>query len=161
MTRIVVLNGPSSAGKSTLAEAVRELRGPRAVVVPIDRFYAMVHTGHPNDWAMYAALTGATFGAAAGFARAGFDVIVDIVFERRDCFEIAERVLAGFDPLYVAITASVEELERREQVRGDRPVGLARRQYAQVLHDVPYALALDTTHEPATSHANRVASLFA
>ncbi|MFT3694414.1 MAG: hypothetical protein QM831_14805 [Kofleriaceae bacterium] len=137
---VIVLNGPSSAGKSTIANALRD---DRTMICAIDQLFAMAPPAHPNTWALYAALTEATFGAAAGFARGGFDVIVDIVFERRTCFEIAERTLAGIEHAYIGVTAAIDVLERREATRGDRPAGLARRQHASVMHDVPYALIVD------------------
>jgi len=38
-----------------------------------------------RSWASYAALTGATLAAAIAFADAGYDVVVDTVFERAEC----------------------------------------------------------------------------
>jgi chloramphenicol 3-O phosphotransferase len=157
---IVVLNGPSSAGKSTLAKAVRGILGTHAVAVPTDRLASMAHPEHPLNWALYAALCDATFAAAAAFARAGFAVIVDTVFERRACFESAERAFSELHHRYVAVTCELDELDRREQARGNRPIGLARRQRDTVHHDVPYELRIDTTQTSVEDYAKRVAQLF-
>jgi chloramphenicol 3-O phosphotransferase len=156
---VIVLNGPSSSGKTTLSHAVRDLLGVRAVAVPIDRLFSMRHPAHPVSWEMFSALSEATFAAAAGFARNGFHVIVDTVFERRQCFETAEQVLAAFDRRYVAVTCRIEELELREHARNDRPIGLARRQQHSVLHDVPYDLTVDTAESTVGDCASQIARL--
>ena len=78
-----------------------------------------------RSWASYAALTGATLAAAVAFADAGYDVVVDTVFERAEC--------------------ATSLLEARERARGDRPVGQARGQADRVLHGAPYELVVDTT----------------
>lgn len=83
-------------------------------------------------------------------------MIVDIVFERRDCFESAERLLCDLDRCYVAVTCELAELDRREAARGNRPVGLARRQR---LHDARYVLHVDTTSASVADCAARVAAL--
>src|SRR5438034_4706850 len=114
---IVVLNGPSSAGKTTLANAVRDLLGTRAVVVPIDRLFSMMHPEHPRNWELFAALSDATFAAATAFAKAGFEVIVDTVFERRACFDSATCAFSDLTHHYVAVTCHIDELERRERAR--------------------------------------------
>jgi chloramphenicol 3-O phosphotransferase len=75
--------------------------------------------------------------------RAGFDVVVDTVFERRDCFDSARRAFAATPHFYVAVTCPLDDLQRREQSRGNRPPGLARRQHVEVFYDVPYTLELD------------------
>ena len=158
---IVVLNGPSSAGKSTLANAVRDQMGQRCTIVPIDRLFAFAHPEHPINWTLYFALTEATFAAATAMARADYDVLVDIVFERRDCLVSAVRALEGFRHHYVAVTCELEELEHREVARGNRPLGLARRQYGTVLHDARYGLQIDTTRAETADCAAQVVRLFA
>jgi chloramphenicol 3-O-phosphotransferase len=143
--RVVVLNGPSSAGKTTLAQAVRDALAPRAACVSIDQLYPCISTEHPNDWRQVRALTDATFAAAAALARGGFDVVVDTVFDRIDCVDIAKAALADFPRHFVAVTCPLDLLERREQARRDRPIGLARSQIDRVFHDVSYDLKLDTS----------------
>jgi chloramphenicol 3-O-phosphotransferase len=58
--RVVVLNGPSSAGKTTLAGAVRELAPATTMTVSIDQLMRCIAPTAPPTWAMYAALTDAT-----------------------------------------------------------------------------------------------------
>jgi len=141
---IVVLNGPSSAGKTTLARAVRDLRGPNAAALSIDQLYPSIAPAQSVDWPLFRALTEATFAAATAFARASLDVIVDTVFERSECLETARRMLAGHTYYLVAVTCPPEVLEQREMARGDRRRGLARGQHQRVLHGATYDLHIDT-----------------
>jgi chloramphenicol 3-O phosphotransferase len=157
---VVVLNGPSSAGKSTLGKATRKLLGTTCMVVSTDRLFSFAHPSHPLDTRLYATLTDATFGIAVTAATAGFDVIVDTVFERRECFESARRALASMQHFYVAVTCPLDQLEAREQARGNRPPGLARRQCAEVFYDAPYALELDTGRSTLEACVEQLAHLF-
>jgi chloramphenicol 3-O phosphotransferase len=158
---VVILDGPSSAGKTTLTKATRERLGATCMAVSLDRLFAFAHPAHPLNWRLFATLTDATFAIAVTAATAGFDVIVDTVFERRDCFASACRAFASTPHFYVAVTCSLDELEAREQARGDRPPGLARRQHVEVFHDTPYALELDTSRTTVEQCAEQIAQLCA
>ena len=159
MARIVVLNGPSSAGKSTLARALLGHLGPTATHVYVDRLFAFLHADAPRDWAAFAALTDATFRSVAAFADGGYDVIVDTVFERRDCLDLARRALGDRPYHLVGVTAPIDVLETREAARGNRPIGLARRQSGNVLHDAPYTFVLDTHASSTAECVERVSAL--
>lgn len=126
----------------------------------VDRLFAFANPDHPLDWTLYAALTDATFASAAALARANYDVVVDTVFERYACYETSVRALEGLRHHYVAVTCNLDELERREAARGNRPPGLARRQRDSVLFDVSYALTLDTSTGDIDACADQVAALF-
>ena len=142
---IIVLNGPSSAGKTTLARAVRDARAPNAAAVSIDDLMPFVSRERKLDWHLFAALTAATFAAAGALARSGLDVLVDTVFERPDCLTLATAAFAGLDYRLVGVTCAVEVLEAREKSRGDRRLGQAREQHGRVLNDLPFDLVLDTS----------------
>lgn len=130
------------------------------MAVAIDRLFAFAHPAHPLDWRLFATLSDATFAIAVTAATAGFDVIVDTVFERRDCLESARRAFATMPHCFVAVTAPVDKLEARERARGNRPSGLARRQHDAVFHDAPYALALDTGAMSVDACAEQIVALF-
>lgn len=142
---IVVLNGPSSAGKTTLARAVRARIGVTAAAISLDEFFAFRHPDAKNDWRMFSTLSEAAFATAIAFANRGYDAIIDTVFERAETLQSARRVLAGHVHHFVAVTCDLRELELREATRGDRRIGQARDQHARVFHDADYALWLDTS----------------
>jgi chloramphenicol 3-O phosphotransferase len=142
---IVVLNGPSSAGKTTLARRVRAHVGDTVAAISIDQLFAFMHPDAKNNWNLFSALSEAAFASAVALSDAGFHVIVDTVFERIESLRSAERVFAGRVFHLVSVTCDLEELERREALRGDRRIGHARDQLQRVFFDADYALRLDTS----------------
>ncbi|MCP2319418.1 chloramphenicol 3-O phosphotransferase [Nocardia amikacinitolerans] len=83
--------------------------------------------------------------AVAGMALAGNDIIMDHVLSEpwrlRDCL----TVFAGIDVVFVGVHCSLAELQRREQQRGDRPVGSAAEQAESVHAHAIYDLGVDTS----------------
>ncbi len=144
MPSIVVLNGPSSAGKTTLAHTLRDRIGASCTALSIDAFFAFKHRDATPTWAVYDTLTAALFASAAAFADGGFDVVVDTVFERPASLDTARRMLAHRPFSLVAVTAPLAVLEAREQGRGDRRAGQARDQHERVLAGIAHDLVLDT-----------------
>src|SRR5262249_19909591 len=116
---IVVLNGPSSAGKTTIALAVRDRLAPSSAVVSLDHFFPCVHPAHPKTWRVFSTLAHATFATAVSLASGGLSVVVDTVFERPESLQTARQMLAHRPYFLVAITCPVEILESRERARGD------------------------------------------
>ena len=178
--RIIILNGVGSAGKSSIAKALQGLTGDRFLHVQMDGFLDMmpeVGWGRP-DWFAVETLEedglpsvdirSGPLGerlmrgmrrAIAALAAAGNDVIVDEVMEapvKRDY----EALLAGFEARFVGIFAPLDVLEARERARGDRMIGLARRQFSRIHKDIAYDLALDTTEATAQECAQRIKESF-
>jgi len=152
-----VLNGPSSAGQTTLARAVRDARGG-TLALSLDDLFCVAGPRTKSDWKLFRALSKATFEAAAALAKSGFDVVVDTVFERIDCLTMTRESLS--EPMLVAVTCPVEILEQRERARGDRRVGQARDQHGRVLHDAVYEMTLDTNELSLGECVARVCALF-
>ncbi|MEO8551176.1 MAG: AAA family ATPase [Kofleriaceae bacterium] len=152
---IVVLNGPSSVGKTTLARAVRDTLGPTAVALAVDDFFAFVHPDAAPSWSLFDTLTTALFASASTFARRGFDVIVDTVFEKRE--SLATAISHG--ARLVALTCPLDVLEQRERERGDREIGQARAQYQRVFQHATYELTLDTAKQSVDECVERVIAM--
>jgi chloramphenicol 3-O phosphotransferase len=152
---IVVLNGPSSAGKSTLARAIRDKLGAGAVALAVDDFFGFVHRDASRSWRLFDALTIAMFASASAFATRGFDVIVDTVFERPE--SLATAISHG--ARLVAVTCPLEVLEQRERDRGDRTIGQARAQHEYVFQRATYELTLDTAKQSVDECADRVIAI--
>lgn len=147
--QVVVINGPSSSGKTAVAKATQELLGIDWVVVSIDDIFRCVHPKRRNDWKLFEALTRATFESAAAFRRAGFGVLVDTVFERPACLDICVAAVGVDELTLVGLMCPIEALESRERRRRDRRPGLARDQHQRVHEGCSYALRLDTSeHRP-------------
>ena len=83
MARIVIVSGPPGAGKSTVARALAEGSAePLAVHLHTDDFYAYIRKGFVEPWRPEAqdqniTIMNALAGAAATYARGGYEVLVD------------------------------------------------------------------------------------
>ncbi len=181
---VVVLNGTSSSGKTSIALAFQELRAARRdcwLLFGIDEYLAKL----PGQWLQVDAWQG-PFGAegvhldrdgdeahfrvgavgrrvlaslrtsVAAVARNGLNVLVDNVTIDGNSWDDWRAALEGIPTTWVAVRVDVEVAARREVDRGDRAIGLARSQAGTVHRDPVYDLELDTTSEPAGVLARRL-----
>jgi chloramphenicol 3-O phosphotransferase len=182
--RVVVLNGTSSSGKTSTANAFQESRsraGECWLVIGLDDFLAKL----PGRWVEVGAWVGSLAGdgvrleregdranfhigeqarrlmrayrrSVREIARAGLNVVVDEVSLHEDEWQDWCLALDGLDAVWVAVHCDVEVAAQREAARGDRALGLVRGQ-AGVVHQFPdYDLELDTTHAPVEEVARRL-----
>jgi chloramphenicol 3-O phosphotransferase len=166
--RIILLNGASSSGKSSIGRALLPLLADPWFLVPVDAIGAMrstVHTRVLDDAQIAEMLTRTRLGyhrAMAALASAGNDVIMDYPLSER--WRVADllETLAGYDVTLVEVRCSPDELDRRERGRADRPIGLARSQ-AMVYAHGEFDIAVDTTDtgpdECAMTIANALAAV--
>jgi chloramphenicol 3-O phosphotransferase len=185
--RVVVLNGASSAGKSTLVDAFCARRGRRGelwVRTGIDDFIARLPAelveipGHQGEHAarglrivesdgVARVLTGPSadllFAAyrrtVATWARLGLDVIVD-----EDAYDATAAAdwapaLAGVVTMWVAIRCAPEVLLQRERARGDRVIGLAAGQLDVVYAHIRHHADIDTTFATVDECVDRLDAL--
>jgi len=128
MARVIVLNGTSSAGKTTLARALR----PR-----LDAGFCFFSSDQLADAGFrplepVARLEGrgrffdGFHRAVAAFADAGNDLLVEHIVEEQAWADDLLRLLGGHDVFWVGVHAPLAVAEARERVRGDRTVGEAR-----------------------------------
>lgn len=181
--RIILLNGTSSAGKTTLAAALRahyDERGESWLVVGIDDYLAKVP---PAMWTGTAgfgfapaddgagvvftlgpdaqALLAVYRESAASFARRGLNVIVDEVVLDDTAWSGWQSALDGLDPFWVRVDCPLDVREERERARSNRQIGIARGQDRTVHHHPPYRLAVDTSTATPAELAARIATAFA
>lgn len=172
-SRVVILNGASSSGKTTLATAFRDQRaaaGDFWLMIGIDDVLSKI----PNEWKSAGsdrgpfAADGIRFemtqqgpadrigsvgrrmlrayqAAVAAAAHIGLNVIVDEVLIDLTSWHDWSVALAGLDVVCVGIRCSPEVAEERNRARGDRYAGLARAQTATVHQDARYDFEVDTT----------------
>ncbi|MCA8214414.1 chloramphenicol phosphotransferase CPT family protein [Burkholderia cepacia] len=146
---IVVLNGPSSAGKSTLSRYLCENLGEHHLHVELDVFRNMEP---PNYWAVekplaqirVAALCRAINATAATFSRHGQAVIVDYVLSP-DAWRYMLEDLVDLPVFIVGVFCSLDVLIDRERIRGDRKIGLAASQHDKIHAGRHYDYVVDTS----------------
>ncbi len=81
--------------------------------------------------------------AVAGLASVGNPVIMDYPLSERWRLIDLLAVLDGFEVTLIDVVCAPDELERRERLRGDRPLGLAASQHVHAHDDRD--LSVDTT----------------
>ncbi|CAN5149768.1 hypothetical protein BH09ACT12_BH09ACT12_15820 [soil metagenome] len=163
--RLVLLSGPSSAGKSTLAAALVDLLETPWHVVPVDLIHAT--RSRPDlrgvegiAWEdVFAATRRGYHRALSGLVRGGCDVIGDHVFSESWRLPDLLAVTEGLDVLLVHVTCTPETLTARELARGDRIAGTAVEQLGVVFAHGDADLTVDTTAAPAEVGAAAVAEL--
>lgn len=162
MASVIFLHGASSAGKSTLARAIRDrsevpfwhysidhLRD--SGVLPSERIAR-------GDFAwreMRAAFFEGFHRSIGAFADAGNNLIVEHILDTPGWRATLAEVLALHDVLFVGLHVPLEELNRREIARGDRPVGMAAADHESVHKGLRYDLEVDTSLD-AAANAERV-----
>jgi len=161
---IILLNGASSAGKSTLARGLRaRLDVPfwhysidhlvAADVLPADRI-----TSGEFPWRdLRPHFMDGFHRSVPALAQAGNNLIVEHIIETRSWMERLLRLLDGHDVFFVGVHCPLPELERRERERGDRRIGDARADLAITHAFCTYDFELQATQ----SNARNVDALMA
>lgn len=147
---LILINGASSAGKSTLCRALQGALPVPFLHFSLDFFMfgsdvlPRTPDGRIRDWPT---IRPQVFG---GFNRclpallgAGNNLVVDYITETPAMWQEFCGLLRGCDVFLVGLHCPVEELERREAARGDRRPGDARRDAATVHTFTGYDLELD------------------
>lgn len=153
--RIIILNGASSAGKSTLAEALQRVLDEPFLHVSSDHLVAAGmlperrDNGGPFDWwhQVRPRFFAGFHRCLPALAEAGNDLIVEHIIEFRSWRTELAALLAGLDVFLVGVHCAPDELDRREHARGDRRIGEGRT-HAEVdgIHTFgPYDFEVDTT----------------
>lgn len=167
---VVLLNGASSAGKSSTARALQRIARRRFFHVGMDAFLATmpvadridpeglvftpVHAaGAPPELAIGTGSLAvralhAMRRAVAAMADDGLDLIVDEVLDGEETELDYRRLLSRHRLLPVGLDAPVAVLEAREAARGDRLAGQARWQAARVHANRRYDLMVDAAPPP-------------
>jgi chloramphenicol 3-O phosphotransferase len=160
---LILLNGSSSAGKTSICKALQERLPEGYLHFSVDDVFAWMpmrwHTADagfkltPQPNGETPIVTGPQgfkiMRAWRRMVRAALDeglkALVDDVFTEPDSRSDWAEVLAGRDVLTVGVRCELAELQRREAARGDRGIGQALWQHARVHALGPYDLEVDTT----------------
>lgn len=174
---VILLNGGSSAGKTTLAGHIQRLLPGPWLAVGIDDLLAALPGGRdpstrvgaqppllaidPSgrvgvgpDFRRYEA---AWYAGIAAAARRSVGVVVDDVFLDGGTSQArVAAALVGLDVLWVGVRCAPEMAARREATRPDRVAGMAESQALAVHRGVRYDLEVDTTTTAAADCAEIV-----
>jgi chloramphenicol 3-O phosphotransferase len=146
---VIVLHGPTSAGKSTIAKALQATAPAPAFHVSLDAFVTMSNRRDMRSdeeqqqaYHVHCENLRSTLARVLG---AQFDIILDLVLRDEAELEATLRVLSGRPTRFVSVSAPIDVLEERERVREDRAAGMAREQVGHPAYARPYDLTIDTS----------------
>lgn len=183
---IILLNGPSSSGKSSLAKILQSKLPFPFLHIGIDKMIAMMPYSI-NNWeggkseqgfwwkqsydtkgqkifeiqlGPYAKKISNSFkDVVVTLAKNGHNIIIDDVAFGNAEIEVWRERLKDFNTFYIGIHCSLPTLEEREKARGDRIIGSARHQYHTVHQEIAYDLFIDTERESLESCAEKIIKL--
>jgi chloramphenicol 3-O phosphotransferase len=182
---LIVLNGPSSSGKSSIITALQELWPRPLFASGLDVFiggWPSSHVTVPGSDGSPARPSGMRIVAGRGPAPSwvpeygdefhnvmkvaheswaamnaeGIDLVIDHVILDSTLREQARSTLTT--AYWVGVTCDIDELVRREHARGDRRLGFASGTSAVVHDEMTYNLTVDTTSTPPDALARRILS---
>jgi len=180
---LLILNGPSSAGKSSLIKELQQLwprplftTGIDAIFVGWAEKFVLDHNETDQAKEMEALHIVAGLGPSpswipklndtfltisqhaheswAAMHQSGIDVVVDHCIIEASIRKQAQDLLPG--GFWVGVTCDVEELVRREATRGDRYLGFASGSSAVVHEGMNYDMVIDATSTPPEELARQV-----
>ena len=180
---LIVINGPSSAGKSSIVSALQDLwirplfasgldvfigvwpdshvalPGPDGSPAPEGGMRIVAGVGPAPSWIPE---YGDDFHNVMKFAhelwaamnKGGIDLVVDHVILDATIREQAKGTLNN--AFWVGVTCDMDELIRREAARGDRRLGFASGTAPIVHNEMDYDLVVDTTDTPSGVLAHQI-----
>jgi chloramphenicol 3-O phosphotransferase len=165
--QVILLNGASSSGKSSVARALQaSLDQPYwhisidhlrdAGVLPLDRVRSGEFTWSEMRGPFFAGFER----SLSVYAEAGNNLVVEHIIEDEAWMQRMVRLLHGIDVFFVGIRCDLDKLEQRERQRGDGRLGDARRDFFTVHRYAVYDFEVDTTSTGPGSNAERIIAAY-
>ncbi len=150
--KIILVNGASSSGKTTLCKALQDALEEPFWHYSIDHFRsagvlpdARMRSGEFAWQELREPFFEGFHRCLPALAEAGNNLIVEHIVESQAWMDRLVGLLDGFDVFYVGLHAPLEVLEERELARGDRRIGEAREDLGHIHAYGIYDLELDST----------------
>jgi chloramphenicol 3-O phosphotransferase len=147
--KIIIINGPSSSGKTTLALALQKQLDIPFIRFSFDLF--IDHKAFPSEqirngtfsWdLMRPSVFRGLHQCIPALATAGNNIIFDHIIETKAWLHELLSLISELDVFFVGLHCSLPELERREIQRGDRRRGEAHLDFQTVHSITSYDLEL-------------------
>ncbi|MFH8926681.1 chloramphenicol phosphotransferase CPT [Streptomyces pristinaespiralis] len=172
-TRMIILNGGSSSGKSGIVRCLQAVLPDPWLAFGVDSFVDampaklqasdagldIASDGRVSVGADFLALEAAWTEGIVAMARAGARIVVDDVFLRGAASQQRwQKALGDLAVLWVGVRCDSTVAAGRETARGDRAQGMAASQADVVHQGVTYDLEVDTTHTESLACARAIAA---
>lgn len=182
---VIIINGASCAGKTTLARALQDLANEPYIIVSLDQFRDSLPSRYrglnsprgttgadglnivpiPSNGKVLTDVQFGSYGesvlhgmrrAIRALAEEDLNVIVDDLLLLSSFRDDYLQTLNGLSVVFVGVHCSIEEMNRRERVREGRFPGTAESTLAKVHSHMIYDVEVDTTHASPTELAQEV-----
>ena len=180
---VIILNGPSAVGKSSIIKAFQSKQSKPWLGIGIDNFFVgvlppkfyledtpehrtVMHgvTSVDAEGKLFTLHVGpegykivkGMHQAIAAYARTGNNVIVDYIMYEPSWYTDLQSSLTGINVITVGITASLETIKEREKKRATSPEGHARSLYESVHRGWKYDLQINTDDVTADQAAQLI-----
>lgn len=166
---IIVLNGTSSSGKTSIVRALQDVLEEPFVDAGIDKFIRALPRRYLDRPLWDEVLGLATEAGPVGqrlisgmhhsivaLSRAGNNIVADHVLVERGWLEECTRLFCGLPAFLVGVRCPLDILEQREAARADRTLGQARAQFPLVHAHGIYDLEVDTSKASAEACAQQI-----
>ncbi len=167
-TKIIVIVGPTSTGKTELAKALQESLLPKVWLhFSVDSLiYSLPDSvlaicNNDDDWAGVDGplLFRSAISCLRTLALEGNSVIFDLVIPNEKKTKELDETLAGLDALIVELTCDWEEIKKRTIGRGDRTITEAERSFNTKFKTLRVDVTFDTTRASPSEISDQVRSL--
>jgi chloramphenicol 3-O phosphotransferase len=147
--QLIVLNGASSSGKTSLCKKLQEVLDEPYIHLEEDRFVFNTYhdrflDGETGPLIFKKTMLG-YYRSLKAFLSAGHNVLADTGFYTPELLHELVRELSTERVWLVGVKCDLSELENRERIRGDRQIGLAKEQHATIHAGVLYDTEVDTS----------------
>ena len=171
---IIILNGPSAAGKSSIQKELQKIMPQPYLALGIDNLFSALCPDEytigekPQGfdqklirWVEVISQNGkpriplfigpegkkiiqGMIGAIKAYADAGNNLVIDYIQYDPAWTKQLKKTLKKHKVIWVKVDIPLETLEEREKARGTSPVGHARSHYHSVYQDINYSLSVNT-----------------
>ena len=159
----IVLHGPTSGGKTTLAKALQAISPVPAFHISLDAFVTMSNRRDMRSDAeraeAYKLHCENLRSTLARVARTKYDIILDLVLRDEAELQACLKVLSARATYIIGVSAPLHVLEARERARSDRASGIAKEQTVDPVYKRQYDLMLDTSKTTPEAGAAAVRKL--
>lgn len=181
-SKIVILNGASSAGKTSMSKALQSILTEEYLLMGIDLFWMQMPpkqldliTVEPHYYTWHKEIVDdrpflrivpadglnrmmrARYKAIASYLEEGFNIIADDVTWTKQWLDDALEILEPYEVHFVGVYCEDRVLSHREILRGDRLDGWARGSQKWAHEHLIYDIVLDTTLTTIQESAQKVA----
>ena len=165
--KVIFLNGVTSTGKTSIAEAIRELADTMYFHVSNDMFHCMIGEKFwiENGRMCVAKSIVSMYRAVKGMCEGGVDVIIDGMLlempefqqEYSDMhYDIMQSILSDVNIFMVHVFCPLDECRRRNIARGDRRELQSQEQHAEMNKNVRHDFKVDTSTHNANECAKQI-----